>query len=95
MIMMQSRGNYMDIKRIGIIGAGQMGHGIALISAMKGIDVVMHDIEERFVEGGLKKIDKFMARSVEKGKMSEEDKSAALARVKGTTDLNDLKDCDI
>ncbi|MDD5010436.1 MAG: 3-hydroxyacyl-CoA dehydrogenase NAD-binding domain-containing protein, partial [Syntrophorhabdaceae bacterium] len=66
----------MDIKKIGVLGAGTMGNGIAQVAAQAGYDVVMRDIEDRFVEGGLKNIDKFLSKSVEKGKMKAEDKSA-------------------
>ena len=58
----------MAIKKIGVIGAGQMGHGIALVSAQAGFDVVLRDIKTEFVEKGIGKIDKFLSRSIEKGK---------------------------
>jgi len=54
----------MDIKAIGVLGAGSMGNGIAQVAAHAGYQVVMRDIEDRFVEGGLKAIDKFLAKSV-------------------------------
>ena len=58
----------MDIKMIGVLGAGSMGNGIAQVAAQAGYQVVMRDIEDRFVENGLKAIQKFLAKSVEKGK---------------------------
>lgn len=85
----------MEIKKIGVIGAGTMGNGIAQVAAQIGCDVVMRDIEDRFVDNGLKAIDKFLSKSVEKGKLQEAEKKAIMGRVKGTTKMADLKDCDI
>jgi len=84
----------MEIKKLGVVGAGTMGNGIAQIAAQIGCDVVMSDIEMRFVEGGMKKIEAFLAKSVEKGKMDAKDKDAILGRIKGTVDMADLKDVD-
>jgi 3-hydroxybutyryl-CoA dehydrogenase len=84
----------MDIKMIGVLGAGSMGNGIAQVAAQAGYQVVMRDIEDRFVENGLKAIGKFLAKSVEKGKMTEEQKKGLLGRIKGTTRMEDLKDAD-
>ena len=66
----------MEIKLIGVLGAGSMGNGIAQVAAQAGYQVIMRDIEDRFVENGLKAIDKFLAKSVEKGKMAEDQKKA-------------------
>jgi 3-hydroxybutyryl-CoA dehydrogenase len=71
-----------------------MGNGIAQVAAQIGCDVVMRDIEMRFVEGGMKKIEGFLSRSVEKGKMDSKEKDAIIARIKGTTDMAELKDAD-
>ncbi|HOJ44364.1 MAG TPA: 3-hydroxyacyl-CoA dehydrogenase family protein, partial [Syntrophorhabdaceae bacterium] len=71
-----------------------MGNGIAQVAAMAGYNVIMRDIEDRFVEGGLKNIDKFLSKSVEKGKMTPEQKSEIMGRIKGTTDMGLLKDAD-
>ncbi len=84
----------MDIKTIGVVGAGAMGSGIAQVSAQAGYNVILRDIEDRFVEGGIKNIDKFLGKSVEKGKMSADDKKAVMGRIKGTTKLADMKDAD-
>jgi 3-hydroxybutyryl-CoA dehydrogenase len=84
----------MEIKKIGVIGAGTMGNGIAQLAAQIGCDVVMRDIELRFVESGLKKIDSFLSKSVEKGKLEQKEKDDILGRIKGTTDMADLKDAD-
>ncbi len=84
----------MEIKTIGVLGAGTMGNGIAQVAAQAGFNVVMRDIEDRFVQGGLKNIDKFLAKSVEKGKMTADQKNAVMGRIKGTTKLEDMKGCD-
>ena len=84
----------MEIKKIGVVGAGTMGNGIAQLAAQIGCDVVMRDIEMKFVEGGMKKINSFLSKSVEKGKMDGKEKEAIVTRIKGTTDIADLKDVD-
>jgi 3-hydroxybutyryl-CoA dehydrogenase len=85
----------MSIKTFGVIGSGQMGNGIAHVAAQSGMQVVMHDLEQAFVDKGLATIDKNLQRGVDKGKISAEDKQAVLGRVRGTTKLEDLADCDI
>ena len=80
----------MEIKTFGIIGAGQMGGGIAQVAAMSGLDVIMNDIKPEFVEKGLESITKILGRSVEKGKMSEEDKNVVLGRIKTSVNLQDM-----
>jgi len=84
----------MDIKTIGVLGAGSMGSGIAQVAAQSGYNVVMRDIEDKFVDRALKGIDKFLSKSVEKGKITADDKNATLGRIKGTTKMEDLKDVD-
>ncbi len=84
----------MEIKKIGVVGAGAMGHGIAQIAAQIGCDVVMRDIEMRFVEGGMKNIERFLSKSVEKGKMDAKEKDIIIGRIKGSIDMDDLKDVD-
>ena len=84
----------MEIKAIGVLGAGSMGNGIVQVAAQAGYHVVMRDIEERFVENGLKAIDKFLAKGIEKGKMTEEQKKSILSRIKGTTRMEDLMEVD-
>ena len=84
----------MEIKTIGVLGAGTMGNGIAQVAAQAGFNVIMRDIEDRFVQGGLKNVDKFLAKSVEKGKMTADQKNAVMGRIKGTTKLEDMKACD-
>ncbi len=82
------------MKKIAIIGAGIMGQGIALVSARSGYDVVIRDIKKKLVHDGIKKIEEFLTRSVEKGKMTEDKKNKALSRIKGTIKLEEVKDCD-
>ena len=85
----------MEIKKLGVVGAGTMGNGIAQIAAQIGCEVVMRDVEMRFVEGGMKKVEAFLAKSVEKGKLEAKEKDAILGRIKGTVDMADLKDVDL
>lgn len=84
----------MEIKRIGVLGAGTMGNGIAQISALSDHDVVMRDIEDRFLENGMKAIEKSLSKGVEKGKLTEEMKQDALSRIQTTLNVGDLKDVD-
>ncbi len=84
----------MEIKKIGVCGAGTMGNGIAHVFAQFGFEVVMRDVKEDFVERGMKTIDKNLQRGVNKGKMTEEEKKEILSRIKPTTNLEDLKNCD-
>ncbi len=84
----------MAIKTVGVVGAGTMGNGIAQVAAQSGFNVILRDIEDRFVEGGIKNIDKFLAKSVEKGKMTADAKNEVMGRIKGTTKMADLKDAD-
>lgn len=84
----------MGIKTIGVLGAGVMGNGIAQVAAQAGYDVVVRDLEDKFVERAFKNITKFLAKSVEKGKMTEEQKDAILGKIKGTTKIEDMKDVD-
>jgi len=84
----------MNIKTIGVVGAGTMGTGIAHLAAMAGYDVILRDIDMAFVDRALKTMDKLMSRSVEKGKMTEDVRQATLSRIKPTTELEDLASAD-
>ncbi len=84
----------MEIKTIGVVGAGAMGSGIAQVAATAGYQVIMRDIEDRFVEKGMNGIDRFLTRSVQKGKITEDQKGEIIGRIKGTTDFNELKEVD-
>ncbi len=81
--------------KIMVLGAGTMGSGIAQTFAQKGYEVIVRDIKNEFVDGGLAGIRKGLEKLVAKGKMSEEDKEAILSRISGTTDLNLAADCDL
>lgn len=85
----------MEIKKIGVVGCGLMGAGIAQVSAQSNYPVVVSEINEELLNKGLKIIDKTLAKSVEKGKLDEQDKAAIQARVKSTTNVEDLADCDL
>jgi 3-hydroxybutyryl-CoA dehydrogenase len=84
----------MDVKVFGVVGAGQMGNGIAHVAAASGLTVIMNDIKQEFVDRGLQTIDKNLGRAVSKGKMSEEEKAQILGRIKGSTNLADFKEAD-
>jgi 3-hydroxybutyryl-CoA dehydrogenase len=84
----------MEIKKIGVIGAGAMGNGIAQMAAQIGCEVVLRDIKEEYVERGIKNVDRFLSKSVEKGKLEAAEKDAIMGRIKGTTEMSDLKDVD-
>ncbi|SHE29327.1 3-hydroxyacyl-CoA dehydrogenase [Desulfacinum infernum DSM 9756] len=84
----------MEVKTFGVIGAGQMGNGIAQVAAMSGLQVIMNDIKDEFVQRGLNNIKKILARSVEKGKMSQEEMDAVLGRIKTSVDLKDMAAAD-
>jgi 3-hydroxybutyryl-CoA dehydrogenase len=83
------------IKKIGVVGAGQMGHGIALVAAQSGFEVVLRDINEELVKKGLDRIEEFLNKSVVKKKISEQDKSRTISKIKGTTNLEDLREVDL
>ena len=78
--------------KIAVIGAGQMGNGIAQVAAAAGFSVVMRDIEQRFVDGGMKAIDKNLSRMVEKGKMTADEKVKIIGRISGSLELKDCYD---
>jgi 3-hydroxybutyryl-CoA dehydrogenase len=85
----------MHIQSIGVIGAGQMGNGIAHVFAQAGFSVLMQDISEAFAAKGVATIDKNLQRGVDKGKQTAEEKAATLGRIRTTTKLEDLAACDI
>lgn len=84
----------MDVKVFGVVGAGQMGNGIAHVAAAAGLAVIINDVNKDFVEKGQRTIEKNLDRAVSKGKMSQDEKSEILARIKGSTDLADFKGAD-
>ena len=85
----------MAIERVGIVGFGQMGSGIAQVCAMAGLDVRAREIDQRFIERGFSRIDGSLARVVKSGKLSEEDAKKARGRISGTTALADFNDRDL
>ena len=84
-----------EIKKVGVLGAGLMGHGIAQVTATAGYDVVLREVDDETLQKGLGKIEKQLAKAVEKGRSSQEDADAVRGRIQGTTDYNDLADCDL
>ena len=85
----------MSIQSIGVIGAGTMGNGIAQAFAVAGIPVVMTDIAQAALDRGMKSIDGSLSRIVQKQKMTEADKAAAMQRITTATDMAAAKDCDL
>ncbi|MBO8172048.1 MAG: 3-hydroxybutyryl-CoA dehydrogenase [Bacillaceae bacterium] len=83
------------MKKVMVIGAGQMGSGIAQVAAQAGLDVVLHDIKEEFVQRGLGVIEKNLSRNVEKGQMDEQEKQNVLQRITSSTSLENARDIDI
>jgi 3-hydroxybutyryl-CoA dehydrogenase len=85
----------MEISKVGVVGCGLMGHGITQICAQAGWDVVVREVSEEKLDGGVGKIEKQLARAVEKGKATQEDADAVRARIHPTLDYGDLADCDL
>ncbi|HWG09402.1 MAG TPA: 3-hydroxybutyryl-CoA dehydrogenase [Solirubrobacteraceae bacterium] len=83
------------IEKVGVLGAGLMGHGIAQVAAQTGYDVVLREVDEQTLAKGIGKIEKQLARAVEKGKSGQEDADAVRGRIQGTTDYGELADCDL
>ena len=84
----------MSIKTFGVIGAGQMGNGIAQVAAAAGLNVIMSDIKPEFTEKGFSAISKNLQRNVDKGKLEAKEKDATLGRIKTTVDLKDMASAD-
>lgn len=84
----------MEVTIFGVIGSGQMGNGIAQVAATSGLQVIMTDINEDFVNRGLEVISKNLKRSVDKGRISDDDKSAIIGRIKPSTDIKDMEGAD-
>jgi len=85
----------MEIKKVGVVGCGQMGGGITQVCAQAGYQVRVSEINSELLDKGLKSIDSRLGRDVEKGRLSPQDKDSILNRIKGTTDTNDFADCDL
>lgn len=84
----------MEIKTLGVVGAGQMGNGIAQVAAASGLDVIMNDLDRKFLDHGFANITKVLNRNVEKKKMAASEKDAILGRIKTSVDLNELEQAD-
>lgn len=85
----------MKIKKVGVVGCGTMGNGIVQVCAQSGYPVTVSEINDELLKKGIGAIDKFLAKGVERGKVSKEDKDATMSRIKGTTKLQDFSDCDL
>jgi 3-hydroxybutyryl-CoA dehydrogenase len=84
-----------EIKKVGVLGCGLMGHGITQVAATAGYDVVVREVDDATLTKGIGKIEKQLARAIEKGKTSQEDADAVRGRIAGTTAYEDLSDCDL
>jgi 3-hydroxybutyryl-CoA dehydrogenase len=85
----------MEIKKVGVVGCGFMGSGIAQVCAQSGYQVVVSEINDELLNKGLASINSFLTKSVEKEKITQADKDATIGRIKGTTSLSDFSDCDL
>lgn len=85
----------MGIERVGVVGFGLMGHGIAQVSAQAGHQVIVRETEQRFLDAGFKRLEGSLERLVRGGKLAEGDAKAARARITGTTKLEALRDCEL
>ena len=85
----------MEAKKIIVVGAGQMGSGIAQVAAQAGVTVVLNDVKQEFVDRGLQHIRKILEKDVSKGKKTEEEKTAILARIAPSVSLEDAAGCDL
>jgi 3-hydroxybutyryl-CoA dehydrogenase len=85
----------MAIERVGVLGCGLMGHGIAQICAEAGWDVVVCEVDQGRLDSGLGKIERQLARAVEKGRREQGDADSVRARITGTLEYGDLADCDL
>ncbi|MFC1933317.1 3-hydroxyacyl-CoA dehydrogenase family protein [Chloroflexota bacterium] len=85
----------MEIRKVFVLGAGAMGNGIAQVTAQAGYEVTMEDISAEFIKKGLASIDKSLSRGVQKGTISEQDKTSIMSRISTTTDLSSAKDADL
>ncbi len=85
----------MDIKRVGVVGCGLMGHGITQVCAQAGYEVVVREVSQEKLEGGLGKIQKQLGRAVEKGRMEQSQADDVTGRIQGTLEYGDFADCDL
>jgi 3-hydroxybutyryl-CoA dehydrogenase len=82
-------------ERVGVLGCGLMGHGIAQVTAQSGYQVVVREVDDETLRAGMGRIEKQLARAVEKGRVQQDEADAVLGRIHGTTDYGQLADCDL
>ena len=85
----------MEIKKVGVVGCGIMGSGITQVCAQSGYQVIVSEINDELLNKGLASVNSALTKSVDKGKLSQQDKDAAFSRIKGTTNTKDFHDCDL
>ncbi len=85
----------MKIMKVGVVGCGTMGAGIAQVCAQSDYQVVVSEINDELLSEGLALINSFLTKTIERGKLSQQDKDAILSRIKGTTNIQDFSDCDL
>ena len=85
----------MEIKKVAVVGCGLMGSGITQVCAQSGYQVVVSEINDELLNKGIASISSFLTKGVERGKVSQQEKDSALARIKGTTNIRDFSDCDL
>jgi 3-hydroxybutyryl-CoA dehydrogenase len=85
----------MEIKKVGVLGCGLMGSGIAQVAAQSGYSTTVLEVSRELLDAGIRRIEQFLAGGVAKGKVRPEERQATLSRLSGTTDYEDLRDCDL
>ncbi|MGD8500486.1 MAG: 3-hydroxybutyryl-CoA dehydrogenase [Phycisphaerales bacterium] len=85
----------MEIKQVGVVGCGQMGGGIAQVSAQSGYQVIVSEVNEELLNKGLTAVNSSLAKAVEKERITPQDKETTVSRIKGTTSMKDLSSCDL
>jgi len=88
-------GTLMEIKKVGVVGCGLMGRGIVQVCAQAGFPVVVSEVNDELLQKGLSAIEASLDRSVQKGKLTQQEKDATLSRIRGTTDIGEFGDCDL
>src|SRR5947209_17564104 len=85
----------MEISKVGVLGCGLMGHGITQMTGQAGLDGVVREVDQERLDKGIGRIEKQLARAVEKGRMEQSDAEATRGRIAPTLDYSDLADCDL
>jgi 3-hydroxybutyryl-CoA dehydrogenase len=85
----------MGITKVGVVGCGFMGSGIVQVCAQSGYQVVVSEASDKLLKKGIERVDYYLTRGVEKGRLSGQDKDSALGRIRGTINIRDLNDCDL